>query len=210
VHLIRCKGDKFRVDEAIGDTRHVASGDEMEKWWRGVEKKSCLQGRPSATAAAYYEHSYVRTEPWWKPLTDQVSQGDGRAAAAGVRVSAGISDAAEYFVDLLAYSPRLDPQQIAALPFWTTHFDPKGENGPAGSVRVEVQIAHRDRPDDRSTFHKEELWLQPKYGYAVVKHVFSDCPQRDADPRKREKDIIHEYGIFVRRRAACGIPRITL
>jgi len=196
VHLIRCKGDKFRVDEAIGDTKHVASGDEMGKWWRGRGKEILLAGAALCDGRRVYEHSYVRTEPWWKPLTDQVSQGDGRAAAAGVRVSAGISNAAEFFVDLLAYSPRLDPQQIAALPFWTTHFDPKGENGPAGSVRVEVQIAHRDRPDDRSTYHKEEFWLQPNYGYAVVKHVFSDCPAVEEDPLLKEKRIIHEYDGF--------------
>jgi hypothetical protein len=123
----------------------------------------------------------------------QVSQGDGRAAAAGVRVSAGASNAAEFFVDLLAYPPRLDPQQLASSPLWTTHFDPKGENGPAGSVRVELQLAKRDRPDDRSAFHKEEFWLQPKYGYAVVKHVSSDCPAVDEDPLWKEKRIIHAY-----------------
>jgi len=196
VHLIRCKGDKFRVDEAIGDTRHVASGDEMEKWWRGRGKEILLAGAALCDGRRVYEHSYVRTEPWWKPLTDQVSQGDGRAAAAGVRVSAGISDAAEYFVDLLAYPPRLNPQQLASSPLWTTHFDPKGENGPAGSVRVELQLAHRDRPDDRSAFHKEEFWLQPRYGYAVVKHVTSDCPAVDADPRRKDKQLIHEYDGF--------------
>ena len=143
VHLIRCKGDKFRVDEGIGDTRHVASGDEMEKWWRGHGKDILLAGAALCDGRRVYEHDFVRTEPWWKPLTYQVSPGDGRAAAAGVRVSAGISYAAEFFVELLAYPPRLDPQQLASSPLWTTHFDPKGENGPAGSVRVELQLAHQ-------------------------------------------------------------------
>jgi hypothetical protein len=196
VHLIRCKGDKFRVDEGIGDTRHVASGNEMEQWWRGRGKEILLAGAALCDGRRVYEHSYVRTEPWWKPLTDQVSQGDGRAAAAGVRVSAGVSNAAEFFVDLLAYPPRLDPQQLASSPLWTTHFDPKGENGPAGSVRVELQLAHQSRPDDRSAFHKEEFWLQPKYGYAVVKHVTSDCPAVDADPRRKDKQLVYEYDAF--------------
>ena len=42
VHVIRCKGDKFRVDVGIGDTKHVASGTEMEEWWRehGKEAKT--------------------------------------------------------------------------------------------------------------------------------------------------------------------------
>ena len=30
MHMVRCKGDKFRVDVGVGDTRHVASGAEME------------------------------------------------------------------------------------------------------------------------------------------------------------------------------------
>jgi hypothetical protein len=196
VHLIRCKGDKFRVDEGIGDTRHVASGDEMEQWWRGRGKELLLAGAALSDGRRAYEHSFVKSEPWWKPSMDHVSQGDGRAAAAGVRVSAGISNAAEFFVDLLAYPPRLDPQQLASSPLWTTHFDPKGENGPAGSVRVELQLAHQSRPDDRSAFHKEEFWLQPKYGYAVVKHVTSDCPALDADPRRKDKQLVYEYDGF--------------
>ena len=140
MHLIRCKGDKFRVDDGIGDTRHVASGDEMEKWWREHGKEILLAGSALCDGRRVYEHSFVRPGPWWKPSTDQVSQGDERAAAEGVRVSAGISNAAEYFVDLLAYPPRLDLQQLASSPLWTAHFDPKGENGPAGSVRVELQL----------------------------------------------------------------------
>ena len=196
VYLIRCKGDKFRVDEGIGDTRHVASGDEMEQWWQDHGKEILLAGSALCDGRRAYERSFVKSEPRWKPSMDHVSQGDGRAAAERVRVSAGISNAAEYLVELLAYSPRLNPQQLASSPLWTTHFDPKGENGPAGSVRVESQLAHQSRPDDRSAFHKEEFWLQPKYGYAVVKHVSSDCPAVDEDPLRKENRIIHEYDDF--------------
>ena len=196
VHLIRCKGDRFRVDDGIGNTRHLGSGDAMEKWWRGHGKDVLFEGTVLSDGRRVYEHSFVAPEPWWKPSPNQVRQGEGRAAAAGVRVSGGISDAAEYFVDLLAYPPRLDPQQLASSPLWTTHFDPKGENGPAGSVRVELQLAHQDGPLDRRAFHREEFWLQPRYGYAVVKHVTSDCPAVDEDPLRKEKGIIHEYDGF--------------
>lgn len=203
VHLIRCKGDKFRVDDGLGDTRHVASGDELEKWWRGNGNEVLLAGAVLCDGHRLYEHSFVRPEPWWQPSMHQITQGEGRAAAEGARISAGISNAAEYFVDLLAYPPRLDPQQIASSPLWTTHFDPQGENGPAGSVRVELQLAHQDRPDDRRAFHKEEFWLQPNYGYATVKHVFSDCPERDEDPLWKEKRIVHEFDDF--RQTPCGL-----
>jgi len=199
VHLIRCKGDKFRVDDGIGDTRHVASGTEMEKWWREHGKEILPEGSALCDGRRVYEHDFVHPEPWWKPSMHQIRQGDGRAAAEGVRVSSGIHYAAEYFVDLLAYPPRLDPQQLASSPLWTTHFDPKGENGPAGSVRVELQLAHQGGPvdrhhDDRRAYHKEEFWLQPKYGYAVVKQVTSDCPAVEKDPLRKE--IIHEYDGF--------------
>jgi hypothetical protein len=214
VHVIRCKGDKFRVDEGIGDARHVASRDEMEQWWRGHGKELLLEGAGLSDGRRVYEHDFVHPEPWWKPSMYQVSQGDGRAAAADVRVSAGIS-AAEYFVDLLAYPPRLDPQQLASSPLWTTHFDPTGENGPAGSVRVELQLARRDGPvdqfhvDDRRLYHKEEFWLQPKYGYAVVKHVTSDCPAVDEDPLRKEKRIIHEYNGFRQTPGGLWYPTVS-
>ena len=162
------------------------------QWWQEHGKEVLLEGAALCDGRRVYEHNYVKPEPWWKPSTDQVRQGDGRAAAARVRVSAGISYAAEFFVDLLAYPPRLDPQQLASSPLWTTHFDPKGENGPAGSVRVELQLASTTgqstgHVDDRSAYHKEEFWLQPKYGYAVVKHVISDCPAVEEDPLRKEK-----------------------
>jgi hypothetical protein len=209
VHLVRCKGDKFRVDDGVGDARHVASGDEMEQWWRGHGKEILLAGTALCDGRRVYEHSFVRSEPWWKPSTNQVTPGDGRAAAEGVRVSAGISGASEYFVDLLAYPPRLDPQQLASSPQWTTRFDPKGENGPAGSVRVELQLAKRNEPDDRRAYHKEEFWLQPKYGYAVVKHVTSDCPAVDEDPLQKEKDIIREYDGFRQTPGGIWYPTVS-
>ena len=86
VHLIRCKGDEFRVDEGIGDTRHVASGDEMEKWWQGRGKEILLAGAALCDGRRVYEHDYVRTEPWWTPLTDQVSQGDARRRGTRARL----------------------------------------------------------------------------------------------------------------------------
>ncbi len=189
VHVIRCKGDKFRIDVGVGDTSHVASGAEMEKWWREHGREVLPEGSVLCDGHRIYEHSFVHPEPWWKPSMDPIRQGDGRAA-----VVEGISRSAEYLVELLAYPPRLDPQQMASSPLWTTHFDAKGENGPAGCVRVELQLAKNGGAGDRNAYHKEEFWLQPKYGYAVVKHVTSDCPEVDEDALR--KSIIHEYDGF--------------
>ena len=85
VHLIRCKGDRFRVDGGRGNTRHVGSGDEMKEWWWGHGKDVLFEGTVLSDGGRVYEHSFVNPEPWWKPTTNQVRRGDGRAAAAGVR-----------------------------------------------------------------------------------------------------------------------------
>jgi hypothetical protein len=179
----------------------------MEPWWREFGKEILFEGVALCDGRRVYEHDYVEREPWWKPLDDQVRQGDGRAAAERVRVSADRNKAAEFFVDLLAYSPRLSLQQLASSPLWTTHVDPKGENGPAGSVRVESQLAHTDHHNDHSAFHKVEFWLQPKYGYAVVKHVISDCPAVEKDPLRKE--IIHEYDGFRQTPGGLWYPTVS-
>jgi hypothetical protein len=188
VHMIRCKGDKFRVDAGIGDTRRVASGAEMEQWWQEHGKESLPEGSVLCDGRRLYERSRASAEAGWKPSMHSVRQGDGRGAAAGIRES-------KYFVELLAYPVNLDLHTLS-LPQYTAQVDPKGENGPGGSVRVVLQLAKRGGKDDRSTYHKEEYWLQPKYGYAVVKRVASDCPAVDEDPRRTEKQIVYEYDDF--------------
>lgn len=187
VHLIRSKGDKFRVDVGIGDTKHVASGTEMEEWWREHGKEVLPEGSVLYDGRRVYHYD---PKTGWNPSMHDISPGDARAAAQG------IDESVKYFVDLLAYPPNLDLQSIASSPLCTARLDPKGENGPAGSVRVEVLRANQGRPADRRIYHKEEFWLQPKYGYAVVKHVFSDCPEVDEDPLRLEKRLIYEYDDF--------------
>jgi hypothetical protein len=208
IHVVRCKGDKFRVDVGIGDIKRVASGADMEKWWQEHGREVLLEGSVLCDGRRIYQHSPVHSETWWKPsIQQQITQGDGRAAAEGVR--AGNCDAGEYFVDLLAYPPRFDPQQLASSPLYTVHLDPKGENGPAGSVRVESLRAKQGGPNDRNSFHKEEFWLQPKYGYAVVKHVLSDCPAVDEDPLWKDKQIIHEYDGFRQTPRGAWYPTVS-
>jgi hypothetical protein len=188
VYLVRCKGDKFRIDVGPGVTKYVASGAEMEKWWRERGKEILPKGSVLCDGRRLYEHSLVNPEAGWKPSMHQVRSGDGRSAAAGMRES-------EYFVELLAYPVNLDLHTLS-LPQYTAHLDPKGENGPAGSIRVELRLANRGRKVDRDAYHKEEFWLQPEYGYAVVKRVVSDCPAVDEDPRRTDKQMVYEYDDF--------------
>ena len=169
------------------------------RWNNGggsAEKRSCSQGWPFATAAAYTSTTSSGPSPGGSPRR-RPSQARRRARRRGWRPRLGRRQQRGRVLRRLAgVSAETRPAKSASSPLYTTHLDPKGENGPAGSVRVEVQIAHRDTPDDRSVFHKEEFWLQPKYGYAVVKHVYSDCPAVDEDPRRKEKELVYEYDDF--------------
>ncbi len=187
MHMIRCKGDKFRVDTGIGDTKHVASATEMGKWWRERGREVMPTGSVLCDGRHVYQYSFVSPETGWQPSMHHIRQGDERAVAAGG------GNWAHHFVDLLAYPLNLGLQSLASSPLYTAHLDPKGENGPAGSVRVEVLRAKSGRAGDRRAYYKEEFWLQPKYGYAVVKHVWSDCPAVDEDPLRKEKRLIYEY-----------------
>ena len=108
----------------------MASGAEMEQWWQEHGKESLPEGSVLCDGRRIYEHDYVERDPWWKPSMHSVRQGDGRDAAAGIRES-------NYFVELLAYPLNLDLHTLS-LPQYTAHLDPKGENGPAGSVRVVI------------------------------------------------------------------------
>ena len=99
----------------------------MEQWWRERGKEILFEGMALCDGRRVYEHNYVSPEPRWKPSTDdQIRQGDGRTAAGRVRVSAGVSNAAQFFVDLLAYSPRLNLQNLASSPLYTTHLRSEG------------------------------------------------------------------------------------
>lgn len=200
VHLIRCKGDKFRVDVGIGDTKHVTSEAEMAKWWREHGTEILPEGSVLCDGRRVYDRS---PESGWCISTHTIKHGDARA------VAEGIGESAPYFIDLLAYPPRLDPQQLASSRRYTASLDLQGANGPPGSARVEVLRANEGRPADRSTYHKEEFWLQPEYGYAVVKHVFSECPEVDEDPLRIEKRLIYEYGDFRQTPRGVWFPTVS-
>ena len=124
-----------------------------------------------------------------------------------MRVSVRHHDAAEYFVDLLAYPPRLDPQQLASSPLWTTHFDPKGENGPAGSVRVELQLAHQDGPLDRRAYHKRSSGCNPSTATPSSSTLLPTALRLMKTRCGRKSESSTSMTIFVKRRAASGIPR---
>ncbi len=203
VHLVRCKGNKSRIDVGLGDTRHVASGTEMEQWWQEHGRDVMPVGAVLCDGRRLYQRSFVGREAEWKPSDRRIREGSERAAAAGIGITAG------HYVDLLAYPSTLSPEELASAPFLTARLDPTGENGPAGSVRVERQIAERGGATDRRTYRKEEFWLQPEYGYAVVKYVISDCLEVNEDPLQKQKQLVHEYDGFRQTPSGVWYPTVS-
>ena len=203
VHLIRCKGDKCRVDVGLGDTKHVASGADMERWWREHGKDVLPEGSVLCDGRRVYQRTFVGPEAKWEPSNSPIQQGNGRAAAARI----GRSES--YFVDLKAYPQELSPEELASTPLLTVHLDPTGENGPAGSVRVERLFAEQSGPADRSTYHKTEFWLQPEYGYAVVQYAMSLSPAVDEDLLPKEKQLIWKYEGFLQTPSGVWYPTVV-
>ena len=197
VHLIRCKGDKFRVDEGIGDTRHVASGDEMEQWWRGRGKEILLAGAALCDGRRVYEHNYVRPEPWWKPSMDQVSQGDGRTAAAarprlGRRQQRG------------RVLRRLAGVFAETQPATAQHRRPFGRLTSIRRVKMAQpavfgwNCSSRTRAGQTTVarFIKKSSGCNPSTATPSSSTSVSDCPAVDEDPLRKEKQLIHEYDDF--------------
>ena len=124
VRLIRCKGDKFRIDVGIGDTRRVASAADLGKWWSSHGKRSRPKGRFSATAAASTRKNSLNPKAGWKSSMYPIRPDDDRAAAESN------GNSAQYFVELLAYPQTLSLGNLSSAPYITVHLDLKGENGP--------------------------------------------------------------------------------
>ena len=72
---------------------------------------------------------------------------------------------------------------------------------------MERLIGNRGGPSDDGTYHKEEFWLQPKYGYAVVKHVVSDCPAVADDPLRNR--LVYEYNGFQQSPRGIWYPTVS-
>ena len=203
VHLIRCKGDKCRVDVGLGDTRQVASAADMEQWWRDHGRDVLPEGSVLCDGRRVYDRSFVGHKAEWELSKSRIQQGDGRAAAARI----GRSES--YFVDLKAYPPELSPEELASTPLFSVHLDPTGENGPAGSVRVERLFAEQGGPDDGSTAQKEEFWLQPEYGYAVAQYAMSLNPAVNEQPQLKDMQLIWKYEGFRQTPSGVWYPTVV-
>ncbi len=189
VHLIRCKGDQCRIDIGLGDTSHVASAADMEQWWREHGKDTLPVGSVLCDGRRVYQRTFAGPEPEWELSNSPIQQTGGRAAAAR------IGRVAKYFVDLKAYPSTLSPEELASTPFLTVHLDPTGENGPAGTVRVERLVTATGAAAVQST-DKEEFWLQPEYGYAVVQYAISLSPAAQQDSLPKPDQWIWKHEAF--------------
>jgi len=175
VRIVRRKGEKLRVD-MCGTEQYIQRNGKMERVGKSTDVSSSAD-----------------LKNWWREYGDEI-----KTSGVLQRLSRTESNAGRYRVEMLAYPQTLagNLQHAASSSLVTAHLDPKGQNGPAGSVRVELLFTHQGRPTDRVTYNKEEYWLQPKYGYAVVKHVLSFSYKADGDRPRKENRLVFEYDDF--------------
>ena len=159
----------------------------------GTEQYIQRNGKMERVGKSTDVSSSADLKNWWREYGDEI-----KTSGVLQRLSRTESNAGRYRVEMLAYPQTLagNLQHAASSSLVTAHLDPKGQNGPAGSVRVELLFTHQGRPTDRVTYNKEEYWLQPKYGYAVVKHVLSFSYKADGDRPRKENRLVFEYDDF--------------
>ena len=198
VRIVRCKGEKWRVDvcvtEDLGSATAISSAGDLEKLWRNRPKNAEMSGVLLAMGGSFPpEHRQYRRprRPGWK--AERQAGVDG-----GRGVGACVGDWARALIELVAFPPGLC-SQLTSVPVHTVSFDPRGENGPAGSVRLDVRF---DKPraagvSDWGT-PPPTILAQPKYGYAVVRDMCPDEPDGEEGRRHGRVSVerLREYGDY--------------
>ncbi|MBC8871449.1 MAG: anti-sigma factor [Planctomycetes bacterium] len=184
IYIVRRKGEKLCVD-TCGMEQYIQRDGEKERVGKSVDVSSSAD-----------------LKNWWREYGEEIK-------TSGVlrRLNRREIDAGRYRVESLAY-PRSfthNLQQMASSSLVTAQLDPKGQDGPAGSVRVELLYSHQGAPNDRMLLRKEEYWLQPKYGYAVVRHVLHFLSKVGDDAARN----IFEYDDFRQTPTGIWYPTVS-
>lgn len=96
------------------------------------------------------------------------------------------------FIEDIAYPTQLC-RELTSVAQYSICVDPKGENGPSDTVRVEVVFYERA---DHSFVQKRQYWLAPQRGYVVVRlEYFNNFPMDD-DPLLKTPHGVYEYDGF--------------
>ncbi len=197
VRVVRCKGEKWRVDvcvtEDLGSATAISSAGDLEKLWRNRPKNAEMSGVLLCDGRQVFRQNIGNTAG---PEKSSGWKAERRAGVDGGRgVGASFGDSARALIELVAFPPGLC-SQLTSVPVHTVSFDPRGENGPAGSVRLDVRF---DKPRaagvSDSAYHRRQYWLEPKYGYAVVRDMCSDGPTvKKEDGTEESQSNVYEYG----------------
>ena len=98
-------------------------------------------------------------------------------------------------VELCAYPANLNADLPSKSGWGTIHLDPQGQNGPAGSVRLELILEASSKEHGQ----RREFWLDPNRGYVLLREEMS-CLNPDST-RKQWIDNSYEFDGF------CQSPR---
>jgi hypothetical protein len=186
--LVWRKGDKWRVDicqptERTDYVARVEPGTDMLKWWRERLKLFCTMpylvcdGRQIDRCGIEMEDGKPASSGW--KLVEKVWDKDHTGVSS-------LCDSRSYMVELRAYPPSLSAKS-GTWPHCTIQLEPHGENGPAGSVRVEILISDARKP----LGHKQQFWLDPQRNFVLVRQETTDL-----DPASAANFGIHELDDF--------------
>ncbi len=186
--LVWRKGDKWRVDicqptEQTDYVDRVEPGSDMLKWWRERLKLFCIMpylvcdGRQIDRCGIEMEDGKPASSGW--KLVEKVWGRDHSG-------NSSLCRAPLYLVELRAYPTNLSAKSGTWL-HCTIRLDPRGENGPAGSVRVELLISDVRKP----LGHKQQFRLDPERNFVLVREETTDL-----DPASTDKFGIHELDDF--------------
>jgi hypothetical protein len=195
VRVVHCKGEKWRVDVCmnLGSATAIGSAADLEELWRNRPKNAEMSGVLLCDGRQVFRQNIGNTagpgeRSGWK-AERRVDLDGGR----GVAVSFG--DSAMAMIEFVAFPPGLC-SQLTSVPVHTVRLDPHGENGPAGSVRLDVRFdkLRAGAMSDRA-YHRQQYWLEPKYSYAVVRYICSDGPTvKNKDGTEESQSDVYEYG----------------
>ena len=157
LRIVRCKGDRLRFDgcltecymprpssvkmDHLGKRVPITSPDVIQNWWQQYAGQYQAAGALQKIALYDGREIYL-TDPsapnGWKPDRRLLRKGK-------YDVAEGIGGMRAILVELLAYPQTLSTGNLSSASFVTARLDPKGEGGPAGSIRIERLIGNAAR-----------------------------------------------------------------
>lgn len=191
--LVWRKGDKWRVDlctwkgppSEIIHIEPIGPAFDLGSWWQ--QRKGEFVTYPHSVCNGSSIYRYETEGAKGKP-TPAAWKRKKRVAPREAHAAVQFGEVRDSLIELRAYPMNLSTE-LGSWPSVSAHLDHNGENGPAGSVRIE--LLHQDGRGRQ----RQEFWLDPTRGYVLLKEEATDLPRAGDDPSKASgrSHGIHEF-----------------